>query len=81
MNDIPCRVTADLRKYEAEQDRAITQEEFINQMTMADIWYFFGDISGAAQSALIKAIRDQDEHEVGAIFMQALREYAEVNTE
>lgn len=66
---------------ETHVDHPTRQEEYIDQMDMKEIWYFFGDISGAAQSALIQAIRDQDELEIGSVFMQALREYAEINTE
>ena len=68
----------DLAHYaDCERDRALSKaEEYMHNMDMADVWEFFGDLGGRHQSELLQAIRDEDESEVGAVFMEALREHA-----
>lgn len=68
----------DLAHYaDTERVRALTKaEEYMQNMDMEDIWEFFSDLGGKYQSALLEAIRLEDDMEAGSVFMEALREHA-----
>lgn len=68
----------DLAHYAAtEAVRALSKaEEYMHNMDMESVWEFFGDLDGKYQTQLMEAIRDEDEHELGSVFMEALREHA-----
>jgi len=68
----------DLDHYaDTERDRALSKAEaYMHNMTIDDVWEFFGDLDGKYQSELMQAIRDEDDFEVGSVFMEALRKHA-----